>query len=100
MKFQQLPSCFQVQGSQWRFREGSMFKPEVRNSRWRRQTGSTCISAAKDSNEIPTANRMFPGSGNSMAISGRLYLGTGSQKFKMVAAKPEVPVSQHLYKTA
>jgi hypothetical protein len=35
-----------------------------------------------------------------MAISASLHLETGSQKFKMAAAKPEVPVSQLLYKIA
>ena len=35
MKFQRLPPCFRGRGTQWRYREGSIFKPEVRNSRWR-----------------------------------------------------------------
>ena len=35
-----------------------------------------------------------------MALSGSLHLESGSKKFKMAAAKPEVPVSQHLYKIA
>jgi hypothetical protein len=33
-------------------------------------------------------------------LSQRLHLETGSQKFKMAAAKPEVPVFQLLYKIA
>ena len=36
-------------------------------------------------NEIPTATPVFSGSGNSMALSGRLHLQTGSEKFKMAA---------------
>jgi hypothetical protein len=35
MKFQRLPSCFRGRGTQWRYRKGSILKPEVRNSRWR-----------------------------------------------------------------
>ena len=35
-----------------------------------------------------------------MTLSGRLHLETGSEKFKMAATKPEVPVSQLLYKIA
>ena len=35
-----------------------------------------------------------------MALSKMLHLQTGSQKFKMAAAKPEVIVSQLLYKIA
>ena len=34
---------------------------------------------------------MFSGSGNSVVLSGRLDVETGSKKFKMAAAKPEVP---------
>jgi hypothetical protein len=65
------------------------------------KTGCTCISAyIQDSKEIPTATPMFSGSGNSMAVLERLHIDTGSQKFKMAAAKPEVPVSQLLYKIA
>jgi hypothetical protein len=65
------------------------------------KTGCTCISASiQDSKEIPTAICMFWGSGNSMALSRRLHIGTGSEKFKMAAAKPEVPVFQFLYKIA
>jgi hypothetical protein len=41
---------------------------------------------------------MFSGSGNSMALFVMLYLETGSENFKMVAAKPEVSVSQLLLK--
>jgi hypothetical protein len=43
---------------------------------------------------------MFSGSENSMALLVMLYLETGSQIFKMAAAKPEVSVSQRLYKIA
>jgi hypothetical protein len=46
------------------------------------------------------ANPVFSGSENSMATWERLHLETGSQKFKMAAAKPKVPVSQRLYKIA
>jgi hypothetical protein len=50
------------------------------------KTGSTCISASiQDSKEILTAIRMFWGSVNSMAISRKLNLETGSQKLKMAA---------------
>ena len=34
---------------------------------------------------------MFSGSGNSVVISGRFVVETGSDKFKMAAAKPDVP---------
>jgi hypothetical protein len=65
------------------------------------KTGCTCISAyIQDSKEIPMTNLMFSGFENSMALLGRLYLETGSQIFKMALAKPEVPVSQLLYKIA
>ena len=43
---------------------------------------------------------MFSGSGNSMVLLVMLYLETGSEKFKMAAAKPEVLVSQFLGKIA
>jgi hypothetical protein len=43
------------------------------------------ISDKQDGIEIPEANRMFMGSGNSMALLVMLYLKTGSQKFKMAA---------------
>jgi hypothetical protein len=56
------------------------------------KTGCTCISASiQDSKEIPTAVCMFLRSEKSMALSGRPLLEIGSQLFKMVAAKPEVP---------
>jgi hypothetical protein len=65
------------------------------------KTGRTCISASiQDSKEIPTAICVFWGSGNSMALSERLHLETGSPKFKMAAVKPEVPSSQLLHKIA
>ena len=54
----------------------------------------------QDSKEIRKATPMFSGSGNSMALSGSLHLETGSKKFKMAAAKPEVPVSQLLSEIA
>jgi hypothetical protein len=43
---------------------------------------------------------MFSGSGYSMAILRNLNLKSGSKKFKMAAAKPEVLVSQFLGKIA
>jgi hypothetical protein len=53
------------------------------------QKGCTYISTSmQDSKGIPKANCMFSGSGNSVALSGRLYLEIGSQNFKMAAAKP------------
>jgi hypothetical protein len=65
------------------------------------KTGSTCISTSmEDSKEIPTAICMFWGSGNTMALSGRLQPRTGYQKFKMAATKPEVPVYQLVCKIA
>jgi hypothetical protein len=63
------------------------------------KTGRTCISAyIQDSKEIPTAICMFLGSENLMALSERLFFETRSQKFKMVAVKLEVPLSQLLHK--
>jgi hypothetical protein len=43
---------------------------------------------------------MFSGSRNSMALVVVFERETGSQKFEMAAAKPEVPVSQLLCKIA
>jgi hypothetical protein len=54
----------------------------------------------QDNKEIPTATCMFSGLGNSVALLGRLYFKTGSQNFKMAAAKLEVPVSHLLHKIA
>ena len=55
-KFQRLFSCFRGRETQWRYREGSIIKPEVRNSRWWLITGCTYISVSiQDSKEIPTA---------------------------------------------
>jgi hypothetical protein len=57
------------------------------------KTGYTCISASiQDSKEISEANPMFSGSGNSMVLLVMLCLETGSEKFKMAAAKPELHV--------
>jgi hypothetical protein len=54
------------------------------------KTGCNCISASiQESKEIPTVNPKFSGSENLMVLSGRLHLETGSQLFKMAAAKPE-----------
>jgi hypothetical protein len=65
------------------------------------QTRSTWISAStQDSKEIATANPMFSGSQNFVMLSGRTDVGTGSEKFKTAAAKPEVSVSQLIYKIA
>jgi hypothetical protein len=59
------------------------------------KTGCTFISASiQDSKEIPEANPVFSGSGNSMALLVMHHLETGSQICKMAAAKPEVPVSR------
>ena len=54
----------------------------------------------KDSKEIRKAIPMHPGSGNLMALSQRLRLQTGSEKFKMASAKPDILVSRFLYKIA
>jgi hypothetical protein len=43
---------------------------------------------------------MFPGSGKSMAPSGRIDVEIGNEEIKIAAAKPDVPVSQLLYKIA
>ena len=49
----------------------------------------------QDRKEVPTATPtpIFTGSGNSVVLSGRFDVETGSEKFKMAAAKPDVPVS-------
>ena len=68
-----------------------------KKSRWRPLNGNTYISASRlDSNEIPTAVPMFPGSRNSMAHIVRMLRGVSGSpnKFKMAAAKPEVLISQ------
>jgi hypothetical protein len=50
------------------------------------KTGCTYISASiQDSEEIPMANPVFSGSGNSTVLSGKIDVETGSEKFKMVA---------------
>jgi hypothetical protein len=65
------------------------------------KTGCTCISASiRDNKGIQEAICMILVSEKSTALSGRLHLETGSQLFKMAAAKPEVPVFQLLYKIA
>src|SRR5664279_4563837 len=62
-----------------------------------RQTGSTHISAYRlDRNEIPTGTPIFSGSSISMELLGISPDVTGSQKFNMAAAKPEVLISQLL----
>jgi hypothetical protein len=92
---------FWGQKTQWRYREGSLLKPEVRNSRWRLSNWKYLISASiQDSKEISKANPMFSGSENSMVLLVMLYLETGSEKFKMATAKPELHVSQLRYKIA
>jgi hypothetical protein len=53
----------------------------------------------QDSKEIPTIC-MFLGLANTVALLVMLYLETGTEKFKMVAPKPEVPISQLQYKIA
>jgi hypothetical protein len=78
---------FSGRGIQWRYWKGSILKQKVRNSRWRRQTGCTYISASRqDSEKIIIAICMFLGSGNSKLLSERLHIGTGSQKFKKAPA--------------
>jgi hypothetical protein len=80
---------------------GHILKPEAINSRWRLPKPDVHISHLyEDSKEISTAICIFMGSGNSMALSRTLYLETGSPKFNMAAVKPEVPLSQLLYKIA
>jgi hypothetical protein len=44
--------------------------------------------------DVSTANPMFSGSGNSVALLERINVVTESQKFRMAAAKTEAPVSQ------
>ena len=43
------------------------------------------------SKKIPTAIPLFSGSRNSVVPAGRLDVETGSEKFKMAAAKLDVP---------
>ena len=57
--------------------------PEVKNSRWRPQTGSTYISASRQASiEIPTAKSMFSGSRNRMALVPILPDVNGSKKIQ------------------
>ena len=66
-----------------------------------RQTGRTYISASiLDSNAVPKATSTFLGSSNSIALWRILSDVTGSRKFKMAAAKPEVLISQLLNQIA
>jgi hypothetical protein len=100
-KFQRQSVGFWGQITQWRYWLCTILKPEARNSRWRRQTGCTCISASmQDSKEIPTAICIFSGLENTVALLVLLYFGTGSEKFKITATKSEVHVSQLQYKIA
>jgi hypothetical protein len=100
-KFQLLSACFGV-----RTLNGAIGKAPSRNRKCEIQdggcqTGSTCVSASiQDSKKISEANPMFSGSGNSMVLLIMLYLETGSEKFKMAAAKLELHISQLRYKIA
>jgi hypothetical protein len=47
---------------------------------------------------MSTANPVFSDSTNSKKLSRKIAVGAGSQKFKMAVAKPEVLVSQLMYK--
>jgi hypothetical protein len=63
------------------------------------KTGWTCMSPSiLDSKEIPAVVCTFSGLGNLITLIVMLHLKTGNEKFKMAAAKPEVHVSQLLYK--
>jgi hypothetical protein len=46
-----------------------------------------------DGKEIPTGICMFSGSGNSVALLVKLYLETGSEKFKMAAPNRKYLIS-------
>jgi hypothetical protein len=50
--------------------------------------------------DISTANPMFSGSGNSVALLEIISVVTESQKCKISAAKTDAPVSQLIYKIA
>jgi hypothetical protein len=100
-ELQRLTAGFRGRITQWRYWLCTILKPEVRNSRWRRQTECACISAfMQDSKEIPTAIRMFLGLENTVSLLVMFYFEAVSEKFKMAAAKPEVHVSQLQYKIA
>jgi hypothetical protein len=65
------------------------------------KTGYTCNSTSMlGSKEIPTVICRFSGSDNLEALFVMHYLETGSENFKMAAAKPEVHVSELRYKIA
>jgi hypothetical protein len=65
------------------------------------KTVYTCNSTSmQGSKEVPTAICRCSGSDNLEALLVMHYLLTGSEKFKMAAAKLEVHVSQLLYKIA
>jgi hypothetical protein len=52
------------------------------------KTGCICISASiQDSKESPTVICMFSGSRNSLVLSEKIDVETGSEKFKMADAK-------------
>jgi hypothetical protein len=61
--------------------------------------GPQRISGSKaPKNEITTATHVFPESGNSVVILVMFHPETGSEKFKIAAAKLDVPLSQLPYK--
>jgi hypothetical protein len=68
-------------------------EPEVRNSRWQLPNRMYLYPAyIQDSKEIPTANPVFSGSRNSMALSERLHLRNRKWVIQDCGAKPEISV--------
>jgi hypothetical protein len=74
-----------------------MSKPEVSNSRWQMRKPDVLVSQLLCK---VVKICMFWGLENSVALLVMLYLGTGNEKVKMTAAKPELHISQLQYKVA
>jgi len=96
-KFQQLHPCFRDQATQIDYWEYYPMSGLVGYQRWRPLTGSrqqiTYISARiHDSNGIPKATPMFPGSGNTNRLMGILSYVSACYKSKMAAINREYMV--------
>jgi len=100
-KFQQLPLCFRGKES-----NGTIGNTVRRNRKSEiqddsLQSGNTFISICRhDSNNILTAIPMFSGPSNPIWLLEILCDITGSWKSKMAVYKPDVPISQLVYKSS
>jgi hypothetical protein len=102
-KFQRLSPSFRDPGTNWRYCGYCPVAAEAENPR-RRQLNRKYLHlglySIHDSNVISTATPMFSMFSNSVTLLRMLPALSGRQKFKMAAAKPEIPVSRLVYKIA